>query len=54
MFYYGIDFIGYTSLPLLKETNSKGHAAYSFTIESGIRTDDQRLMYWALQWSFML
>lgn len=54
VFYYGIDFIGYTSLPLLKETNSKGHAAYSFTIESGIRTDDQRLMYWALQWSIML
>ncbi|MBR1745422.1 MAG: hypothetical protein IJ734_05515, partial [Fibrobacter sp.] len=54
VFYYGIDFIGYTSLPLLKETNSKGHAAYSFTIESGIRTDDQRLMYWSLQWSFML
>ena len=54
VFYYGIDFIGYTSLPLLKETNSKGHAAYSFTIESGIRTDDQRLMYWSLQWSIML
>lgn len=54
LFYYGIDLIGYTSLPLLTETNSKGHTGYSFTIESGVRTDDQRLMYWALHWSLLL
>jgi hypothetical protein len=54
MFYYGIDFIGYTSLPLLIESGSRNHGGYTISIESGIRTDDQRLMYWAIQWSILL
>lgn len=53
-FYYGFDFIGYTNLPLLKETKSKGHTGYSISFESGFHLKSEPLMYWAVTWSFFL
>lgn len=52
--YYGFDFTGYTNLPFLKETNSKGHGGYTVSIESGIQLEDRPFYFWALTWSFYI
>ncbi|MCQ2121854.1 MAG: hypothetical protein MJY78_08535 [Fibrobacter sp.] len=54
LLYYGFDFTGYSNLPFLKETNSKGHGGYTISIESGIQLEDRPFYYWALTWSFYL
>jgi hypothetical protein len=54
IFYYGFDIVGYTNLPLLKESNSKGHAAYAISLEMGVHTDDNPLIFWAFSFSLML
>lgn len=38
IFYYGIDFVNYTNLPLLKESNRANHWGYLISIEFGIPT----------------
>lgn len=52
--YCGLDFGGYSNLPLLKETRSKSHFGYLMSLEMGIRTDNRPMRYWTYSWSFFL
>lgn len=54
IYYYGIDFVGYTNIPLLKESNTKNHQGYIFSFEMGTRPDDNPLIYWAFSMSLLL
>lgn len=54
LFYYGIDFAGYTNLPLLKETHSKGHAGYTISIETGVQQEDKPFSYFAFTFGLFL
>ena len=54
LFYYSFDFAGYTNLPLLKESNSKGHAGYVMSMELGLHTDNTPLVYGAFSFSLFL
>jgi len=53
VFYYGVDIITFSSVPLLKETRSKSHSGFALTFEAGIRKDGGPL-FWALNWSIFL
>jgi len=54
LFYYGIDFAGYTNLPLLKETNSKSHMGYVMSIETGVQQEDKPFSYFAFTFGLFL
>ena len=52
--YYGLDILSYSNLPLLNESNSKGHFGFLTSMEVGVHTDNNPLMYWAFSFSLML
>ena len=54
IFYYGLDFLTYSNLPLLKESNSKGHYGLLFSTEFGLRNDKKPLIFFAFSISLML
>lgn len=54
IYYYGIDFVGYTNIPLLKESNTRSHQGYMFSFEMGTRPDDNPLIYWSFSMSLLL
>lgn len=54
IFYCGFDILTYTNLPLLNESNSKEHQGFSTSIEMGIRTEKNPLIYWSLSLSLIL
>ena len=54
IYYYGIDFVGYTNIPLLKESNPRSHQGYMFSFEMGTRPDDNPLIYWSFSMSLLL
>ena len=54
IFYYGLDFLIYTNLPLLNESNSNGHYAFLSSFEMGIRTNNNSLMYFGFSFSVLL
>lgn len=52
--YYGADFVVYSNIPLLGESNSKKHSGFLVSIEMGTRPEDNPLIYWALSMSLLL
>jgi hypothetical protein len=54
IFYYGLDLLTYTNLPLLNESDSKWHCGFMTSIEMGIRTEKNPLTYWSLSLSLII
>ena len=54
IFYYGLDFLTYSNLPLLDESNSKGHFGFLTSIDIGVHTEKHPLMYWAFSLSLII
>ena len=54
IFYYGLDIISYSNLPLLNETNSKGHFGMITSFEMGVHSFNTPIVYWNISLSFLL
>jgi hypothetical protein len=54
VFYYGIDILFYTNVPLLEESNSKWHTGLLVSMESGIRPNVKSTPFWSISFSLLL
>lgn len=54
IYYYGLDIISYSNLPLLNETNSKGHFGMVNSFEMGVHSFNTPIVYWNISLSFLL
>jgi hypothetical protein len=54
VYYYGLDFLLYSNLPLLDESNSKGHSGFLTSIEVGVRPHVKSTPFWSLSFSLSL
>ena len=54
VFYYGVDFVSYTNLPLLAEADFKSHTAVLMSFEVGIKSGDNPATFWSFVMSFMI
>ena len=54
IYYYGLDIISYSNLPLLNETNSKSHFGMMTSFEMGVHSFKTPLVYWNVSLSLLL
>ena len=54
IYYYGLDIISYSNLPLLNETNSKSHFGMVNSFEMGVHSFNTPIVYWNISLSFLL
>lgn len=54
MYYMGLEYVIYDNLPLLRETQSKGHSAAIFSFEGGFCTKKTSLSYISLTMSILI
>ena len=54
IYYYGLDIISYSNLPLLNETNSKSHFCMITSFELGVHSFTTPLVYWSMLFSILL
>ena len=53
IYYYGLDIISYSNLPLLNETNSKSHFCILTSFELGVHSLKTPLVYWNISLSLL-
>ena len=54
IYYYGLDIISYSNLPLLNESNSKSHFSIIASFEMGVHSFKTPLVYWNISLSLLL